>query len=512
MLLTHSAAMREADRRMMQDHDYPGSLLMEQAGRRAATEILQDFPGASAYWILVGPGNNGGDGWVIARYLHLAGKTVRCLTSISPAEPPGTGDAALHLRILKHLPVPIDTYQGGEIQSAAGSGVLLIDALLGTGINALLRGPVAAMIDEARGACLPCVAIDLPSGLNADTGQMIQEVIPAQVTYTFQLPKICHAVSPASLRCGKVVVLDIGIWPQVIASLQLQRTWLSKTWVDLHWQHRALLTHKGSFGHVLVLAGSRSMSGAAILAAKAALIGGAGLVTVAGPGSLRIPLLGACPEVMCLPLGDEEREHLMPADVAECLQAASGKKALLLGPGIGRSPETLQWVRDFLVELVQSDARDIPLLMDADGLSAIASLGMSPPPGAVLTPHPGEMKRLCGEEDVQDRRLEIAESYAQSNGVTLVLKGAGTLVATPEGKTFVNSTGNPSLATGGTGDVLAGLIAALLAQGYDKGIAAAIGAYLHGAAADRWVKKYASESFHASALLSELKHVFPRES
>ena len=508
MKLAHTAAIREADRLMIEDHHYPGILLMEQAGRLATEAILRDFPGQDAFLVLAGPGNNGGDGFVIARCLHLAGKTVEVLLSRPAGELPATGDAAVMLRILQELPIPVSEWKPGDLPARSARHPLLVDALLGTGIDSLLRGTAAAMIREARESGLPAVAIDLPSGLDANTGQQVNEVIPARFTYTFQLPKLCHAVTPASLACGVVRVLDIGIWPGVVDQLAIRREWLTESWVRRHWRQREVNSHKGSHGHVLVVAGSKAMPGAAILAAGAALAAGAGLVSLACPGAVRLPLQTRLPEAMCLPLGSDERAQLRPEDLPELIAAMEGRQALVIGPGLGREPGTVELVRSLLQVLGQKNTAT-PVVVDADALYALAQGPLKLPAGAVLTPHPGEMRILSGESDVQASRLEIAETEASKRGAVVLLKGAGTVIAGPEGSTLVNPTGNPALARGGSGDVLAGMTGALLAQGYDPLVAAGLAAWLHGAAADAWVKTYSPESLSASDLIDQFRSVFP---
>lgn len=498
---------------MIDDHHVPGILLMETAGKVATEAILKDFAEVDSFVILCGSGNNGGDGFVIARLLHLAGKQVRVITSKPTEELLHRGDATEMLKILQTMEVPIHLYQAGILRDADLSKTAVIDALLGTGIEKGLHGNIAQMIIEmsslSRGAT---VAIDLPSGLDASSGKVINPVIQADYTYTFQLPKICQYVSPASTYCGRTKVLDIGIWPSVLQQLSSGYTLLDETWIHHHWEYRKPLDHKGTLGHVLIVAGSKNMAGAAILATKAALAGGTGLVTVACPGSVRIPLLSACPEAMCIPLGDDEQKKVSIRHVTTCLKALERKTSVLIGPGLGSGPEVQGFV-DTLMEGITAYDPDFPIVLDADGINAFVQFPRVVSSQLVLTPHPGEMKRLLATveniQEVQADRLYSAEVCAQLWEATVVLKGAGTIIHTKGESVLVNPTGNPALATGGTGDVLAGLLTSFIGQGVRPHIASGLAVYLHGKAADTWIKSNPPEAMTAGKLTEILPAVFP---
>ncbi|TAE51416.1 MAG: NAD(P)H-hydrate dehydratase [Bacteroidetes bacterium] len=479
MLLSTAAQIREADRIQIEEKQVPGILLMEQAGRMAALKINELYPSHMSFLVLAGPGNNGGDGLVIARYLHLAGKEVQVLLSHEPER--YKGDALINHRILSELPVPLLLYTEDDLDEVLASfdqTPLLIDALLGTGIRDPLRGTVAEIIGRLATRPNPVIAIDLPSGLDADTGEQINPVLVAVHTLTFQLPKICHYVTPAANTCGQVHVLDIGIWPEVIDQLNIRRSLITHAFLRKHYRPRNKDAHKGSYGHVLMVGGSRFMPGAVALATYAASCAGAGLVTAFTPEVCRQSVSSLCPEAMCI---FTEGPHLGPRDLAAFDAALKGKSVVALGPGIGTHPDTLAFLTQAL-PMIQ-----VPLVLDADGLNLLAShpeLWLSLPDPVILTPHPGEMARLTGRNNINERRLEAAERLAQDRNVILVLKGAGTLVALPDGRTYVNTTGNPGMASGGSGDVLTGILAACLAQGYPAEVAAPLGVFLHGKAGD----------------------------
>ncbi len=502
MLLANSQQIRRADQIQIEERGFPGILLMENAGRLCAERLLALYPERPSFLILAGPGNNGGDGLVIARYLHLAGKEAQVLLSHPPER--YQGDAAVNYRIISELPVPLLLWAEEAPEEVVASFMappVLIDALLGTSIHAALRAPARDIVQAFRVFALDTVAIDLPSGLSADTGEAINEPLPAQHTLTFQLPKVCHYVTPASLFCGAVAVLDIGLWPEVIGQLGVQRQLLDRSYWARHHRRRAIDTHKGQHGHLLVAGGSRHMAGSIALTAKAALRSGTGLVTVVTPGSCRHTVLNHVPEAMCWVTGDEDMFTLGVAAIEVFDQALQGKRAVCLGPGLSKEIGTQEFVQAIL-PMIQ-----VPLVLDADALNLLAELPelwAMIPENTILTPHPGEMRRLMGLDTINHRRLESAERLAQDRNVIVVLKGAGTVVATPDGRSFVNTSGNPGMATAGAGDVLTGVIGALLAQGYAPEQAAALGVYLHGRAGDRIAEQVGQDGLMAMDLIQAL--------
>ena len=492
MRISNAQQIREADRRMIEDLGFPGIFLMETAGRKAAELILSEFPHENQFHILCGPGNNGGDGLVIARYLKLAGKEPFITFSTDPSS--YTGDAALAFQGLGGSGVPWEVWSKG-FKGRTDSA--LIDALLGTGIKSALRGSVKEMIEACQGHPGPVIAVDLPSGLDADSGRPSNSVLSAQLSITFQLPKVCHWVTPAAESCGRIAVLDIGIWPEVIASLDIRRFLINGDWSRQQLKKRPDSGHKGTFGHALLIGGSSQFAGAIAMSAQAALHAGAGLSSLFAPEAVRQASLAMGPEVMCWAAAGEELGQGDLETIADLLEG----KTLGIGPGMGQGKAT----KAFLLGLLEKVGA--PIVLDADALNLLAQVPAwweRLPAGSVLTPHPGEMKRLANRTDVNEHRLESAEELAQKTACTVVLKGAGTIVASPDGRSFVNPTGNQGMATGGAGDVLTGLITGLLAQGHGPTESAAMGVYIHGLAGDLAAAKYGNHGLTAGRILNEI--------
>ncbi|MEF2966303.1 NAD(P)H-hydrate dehydratase [Paenibacillus sp. M1] len=525
MKFVTSEQMREIDRYTIEELGIPAMALMENAGRAIAEEVLRfctarssasaaspqrgtapvedraggaDFAGE--HWlILVGKGNNGGDGLVCARHLADAGLAV----SLLYAEPPETlrGEAAAQYAIVQALGLPGEVYAPGTGQISgppAGGGLGrtrpftgLVDALLGTGAKGAPRGAYASLIREANESGLPVVAADIPSGLDADSGAVHDPCIRARVTVSLAFLKAGLTQYPGAGEAGEVTVRYIGIPRALPPGMKAAGTMLSaetlkaELGVDAD-RPREPDGHKGTYGHVLLAAGSLPMSGAGLLAAKAALRAGCGLATWALPAALLPHVLGAVPELMLAPAEDGGAGAWNEAAAGDVLRLLAARDVLAVGPGLGRFPGEAAFLR----ALWEGAAR--PLVVDADALNILAAAGgLAAWPGreaaTVLTPHPGEMARLTGlsTAEVQRDRLGVARRFAEAHGVTLVLKGARTVVAAPDGRVYVNVTGHPGMATGGSGDVLTGLIAGLLAQGLDGVQAAALGVYLHGLAGER---------------------------
>lgn len=499
--------MRAIDRHAIDRIGIPAAVLMENAGRAVAEELMEWSRGKtlpSLPWlVLVGKGNNGGDGIVAARHLIERGVQASLLYAEDPEQL--GGDAALQRDIAGRLGIPAMVYRPGEIDWSGYSGI--VDGLLGTGTRGAPREPYASLIREANGSGLPIAAIDIPSGLNADTGETGDPCIRAELTVTLAFAKCGLVQYPGVSVAGRVVVKPIGI-PDRLADEYGAQTWLAvpetmerQLGIALPLD-RVADGHKGTFGHALVVAGSATYSGAGLLAAKAAVRAGAGLVSWALPRRVAGAMLGHVPEVLIVP-ADEDADGNWTASSADAIaKLATGKDAVLVGPGLGRFAGEEDWLRHIWTSV------QAPLVLDADALNIVAeSGGLAKWPRrtapVVLTPHPGEMARLCGmtTRDVQRDRIGLARSFAEQHGVILVLKGARTVTALPDGRAFVNPTGNPGMATGGTGDVLAGLLAGLLAQGISPAAAAVAGVYLHGEAGDRAAS---SRSSAASLMASDL--------
>ena len=492
MRILNSAQVREADRRTIDEIGIPSLVLMENAGRQvvAAMEAMHGELLDRQVAVLCGHGNNGGDGFVVARTLMQRGVSVSVFLMGRVADV--RGDARVNLEILGRLGVTvveIGDSQAWELHfSEVRDCSIIVDAIFGTGLNAPVSGLIESVIADVNAAGITVVSIDVPSGLSADAVEQIGESIEADTTVTLGAPKLPLLLPPGETRAGDVVIADIGIPAEVIDSLEGPR-------IALLTRHsmRELVTprvpesHKGDYGRVLIVAGSRGKTGAAHLAAVGALRSGAGLVTVATPASCQAVVATMGPEYMTEAIGEiagspGESAGIDPDDVERVLEMA--RDVIAVGPGLGQATATQR----FITSLV--DRATMPLVIDADGLNAFSEnpdrLAGREGRDVIITPHPGEMARLVGmsTDEVQASRLEIARNFAVAHHVYVVLKGHRTLIATPDERTFINPTGNPGMATGGTGDVLTGMIAAWLAQLLDAEAACKVAVYLHGMAGD----------------------------
>lgn len=492
--------MRVLDGHTIQSLGVPGEVLMETAGHAVVASVL-DFlsrEAASEVVVVCGSGNNGGDGFVVARHLRLLGIPVRAAL---PGGPPGAaGAAAANFERARAVGVPVE----GEDWRAPERGVV-VDAIFGTGLARPVDGSVAAAIERINAASragVRVVSVDIPSGVHADTGQILAAAVEADCTVTISLPKLGLVLEPGRSLAGEVRVARIGIVdeaPGMVVDAEL----LSRCGAGALLPERPASGHKGRFGHVLVVAGSEGKSGAAALCALAAGRAGAGLVTVACPTSLNDVLEIKCTEAMTSPVPETPGRALALAAEESILRLAAERDVLALGPGIGRADETLALVHSL------AKRAELPLVLDADALFALsqdpAVLKAREAP-TILTPHPGEAARLVGgsASDVNADRVGAARELAALTGSVVVLKGAATVTAQPSGRVIVNPTGGPVLATGGTGDVLTGVVAALLAQGTAPFEAAAAAAYLHGEAADRCAERSGSAGVLAGEVAAEL--------
>ena len=490
---------------MIDDHGFPGILLMESAGVQASELILQSFPDQELYLILAGPGNNGGDGFVIGRMLLQHGKNVLILISNDPGS--YKGDALINYEIFRKMGIA-KIYSQSKISDTASSlptKTLIVDALLGTGVESALRGNIKELIDYFRQTSFPVCAVDLPSGLNASTGELINQPIKAALTITFQLPKICHFVYPAADFCGDVKVVDIGIWQHVIDQLGIKRFVPNASEICSRLVQRSADTHKGNFGHLVLVGGSAHMGGAIGLSGRAALQSGAGLATVFTVEEARPAVYEHAQSLMCLSSKGTDG-YLDPKSAQILVDKMSGKNAVAIGPGMGNTRETEEFLKLIL------DSPLPPTILDADALNILAenpALWKQLPSQTVLTPHPGEMSRLINEK-IAGKRLEVAEKLAKSRNVVVVLKGAGTIIAAPDGRTCVNPTGNSGMSTAGSGDVLTGIIGSLLAQGLEAFDAAICGVYIHGLAGDLMASDQSSEAVYADGILNYLGKAFTK--
>ncbi len=508
MRVLTAAQMREADRVTIEELGIPSLVLMENAGRQVVAAIEASFPNLTMrrVAVLAGRGNNGGDGFVIARTLleRVVDVPVFVIGPLADVR----GDARHNLEVLGRLGVSvveIADEQTWELHfSEISTCDLIVDAIFGTGLRQEPDGMYPTIFGDLNGSGIPVVAVDVPSGILADTPQVKGETIRATVTVTLAAPKICHVFPPAQRVCGQLVVADIGI-PEVVIErlegpyLEVLTRGVMRTVVE----PRDPEAHKGEFGRVLIVAGSMGKSGAAHLAAMAALRSGAGLVTVATPRSVQPILAAMAPEYMTLGLPEDEHGQVTEDGIDLVLGATAD--VIAMGPGLGTGPG----VRAFVHGIVERVG--VPVVLDADALNAFAGEDASRLSGrdghdVIITPHPGEMARLIRTttEDVQADRIAAARGFAEAHQIHVVLKGHRTLVAAPDGRVAVNLTGNPGMATGGTGDVLTGVIAGWFGQLLDAEGAARLGVYLHGHAGDLAMADHGEVALTASDLLTYL--------
>jgi NAD(P)H-hydrate epimerase len=504
-----AAEMRRADRRTIDEVGLPGPVLMENAGAAVARLVDERFPRARRVVVLCGRGNNGGDGFVVARRL-----SARAEALLLGARDGVEGDARTHLLACERsggrVAVVGDTAAWAKALPRVEEADVIVDAVLGTGLRSAPSGLAAeaiAVMDRRFEAGVPVVAVDLPSGLPSDGGAVDWPAVRATATVTFGAPKRGHVLPPACHHVGDLVVADIGIAAESVAAANPSLFLLEDVDAAGAFPLRRRGAHKGDFGHVLVVAGSIGKAGAAVLAAGGALRAGAGLVTVATPEPCLAVVAAARAEAMTEPLPATAGGGLDEAGLARLLDLAGERDAVVLGPGLGQDPGTRGLVRAFVREC------PVPLVIDADGLNALAAAGgeasaldvLHREAPTVLTPHPGEMARLVGgrASDVQRERPERAIALARETGAVVVLKGERTLVAEPSGRAAVAAAGNPGMATGGTGDVLAGVVGSLLAR-HGALLSATAAVVVHGRAGDFAARERGEEGMTAGDVVEAL--------
>ena len=484
--------------------------LMENAGLAVAQAARDELGGAVAgvpIAVLVGPGNNGADGLVAARHLRRWGaETVCCLLTRRPEFDP-------KLELARQYDVEIATAHD-DLERRLRQSKLIIDSVLGTGRSRPLNGPVRdAMLllqrTRERPHPPPLLALDLPTGLNADTGEVDPACPLFDVTLALGYPKAGLLRFPGAERAGRLRILDIGIPPDLPEAPAVDLEMLTPQWAAAQLPPRPPDSHKGTYGHALIIAGSRHYPGAAWLASQASVRTGAGLTTLASPQSVYPIAAAKGAEAIHLPLPDDQSGRIAPSAAEVIRQSERRFTAALIGCGIGRSPATAAFIRQLLFADAQDTLPPIPILIDADGLNNLSAIENWPARirrPMLLTPHPGEMSTLTGRPvaEIQSDPIAAAQEWANRWGVTLALKGAHTVIAAPGQPTRIAPFPNPGLATGGTGDVLSGVITGLLAQGTPPPTAAASGVYLHAAAGRRITARIGQTGLAASDLLEAL--------
>ncbi|HHY83630.1 MAG TPA: NAD(P)H-hydrate dehydratase [Clostridiales bacterium] len=512
MFVVTPSHMRQIDQRAINEFGIPGIVLMENAALRAVKIIMDRYPlpRCNKVTILAGSGNNGGDGLAIARHLFLSGYRVKVLVVCGRGRLP-SGDAGINLQILQKLKTTgvytdpgqyasremqplclnssLEILYTGEGQDLYGAieavndAALIVDALFGTGLDRPVTGLYAAIIDEVNKTGIPVLSIDIPSGINGETGQVMGTAVRAADTVTFGYYKLGHLLFPGRNHCGRVHVVPISLPGDSAQSTGVNMFTLNDREASQMLRIRPRDGHKGTFGKVAVIAGSTGLTGAAYLASQAALRSGAGLVTLGIPADLNPIMEEKLTEVMTFPLEDGGHGHLTPQSLKDVCELIEGKDVLAIGPGLGKNPGVFEILWNIFGKF------NISIVIDADGLNHISKdmkLLQAHCAPVIVTPHPGEMSRMTGlaVDEIIGRPIETASQFASEYDCIVLLKGAASIVAEPGGRIYVNASGNSGMAKGGSGDVLTGMIASLLAQGYGPFEAAVLGCYIHGRAGD----------------------------
>ena len=481
MKVANAEKIRRADKITIEGYGIPGVVLMENASQGVARVCLKELEGIKEPSVLViaGKGNNGGDGYAAARLLKNNG--VKCGIVVLGDLKDIKGDAKINLDVAHKIGIPI-TNDISDIDEKIKNADIVLDAIFGTGFAGQAREPHATIIEKINKLAKKVVSVDIPSGVNADNGHTDGSCVMADVTVTFALPKLGNLLYPGAENTGRLEVIDISIPEQVIDTLRIDTNYLTEEEAKALLPKRTPRSNKGTYGKLLILAGSEKMPGAAFLAGKSAYRTGVGLVYSGVPYHRRKVFQQLLPEAICIPLDDYEgtvydESYDGIADIIDDMTA------IAVGPGLGNG----KYVKDF-VERVLRNAK-VPVIIDADGLNAISKnpdvlrkTSRTP----VITPHPGEMSRLTGltVKEILADPLECARKFAINYNAITVLKDARTIIAHPDGRVYINLTGNNAMAKGGSGDVLTGIISALVAEGMDSYSAACLGCYIHGKAGD----------------------------
>jgi ADP-dependent NAD(P)H-hydrate dehydratase / NAD(P)H-hydrate epimerase len=517
MYLVTADEMQKMDKKTIESFGIPGRTLMESAGRGAYAMLINTFPDipSKRIGVIAGRGNNGGDAFVVARYLME--KNIHTTVFIIGSKSKISGDAKANLDLVEKL---IKEKKGSSASDASLTEIisrddlkinksklmhndLFVDGIFGTGLNSDVRGIFKDIITMLNSSKSPVFSIDIPSGLSADTGKPCGVSINAAATATFAHPKPGHILHPGDKHTGELEVVDIGIPNFVTDEFNPKLFLLEEKDIKTFFPERNSESHKGNFGHVLILAGSPGKTGAAALASNAAMRCGTGLVTLGIPQSLNTSIEPQVTEAMTYPLPDDGTGILTESAFEKIIELVKDKDAVAIGPGIGTDKKT----KTLLEKLLETI--DIPMIMDADSLNLIAKkpqILKKAKSDIILTPHPGEMARLASAatKEIQENRLQSARDFSDQFKITLVLKGANTIVSLPDQKAYICPTGNPGMASGGMGDVLTGIIAGLRAQGFSSEDAATIGVFIHGSCGDMLAESIGAFGFLASDMVKAI--------
>jgi NAD(P)H-hydrate epimerase len=507
MYLVTADEMREMDRRTIESYGVPGRVLMENAGLGATRVFCKQFSDLEGkrIGVVAGRGNNGGDGFVIARYLAFKG--IRVKVYLLSERSRVKGDAKANLSLLEPLNIPVIQMPDRASFSSNITDMrhqdLWIDAILGTGLQSDVKGYFRDVIDFINSLNKPVFSVDIASGLDSDTGRPRGVCIRAAGTATFAFAKPGHVLYPGATYSGNLEIVEIGIPPHIADAVGPGQHLLTRESVRSYFEPRPPESHKGDTGHLMVIAGSPGKTGAAAMTAESAMRTGAGLVTLGIPRSLNLILETQVLEAMTLPLPETVDGLLDESALDAVLDQLAGKKCMAIGPGLGLSDSTTALVHQLVMEST------VPLVIDADGLNSLAGhtrLLKNLDIPVILTPHPGEMSRLVDASvlEVQKDRIGCARAFAQRYGVHVILKGARTIISHPDGDAFINPSGNPGMASGGMGDVLTGMIAGLVAQGYSPRKASHAAVYLHGDTADALMRRAGPFGYLASDVMEAI--------
>lgn len=495
--------IRKYDELAINEYEINSKVLMENAGRGAAQIVLKYLSSSGYVAIICGSGNNGGDGFVIARHLFNQKKEVKIFLTIP--ETNIKGDALYNLNILKKFKIEIIEATNNPISyiDYLENADVIVDALFGTGINKELKPPFSDWVDLINKCNKPVIAIDIPSGLDADTGRPLGNAVKADETVTFAALKTGLILYPGAGLAGKIHVATIGAPDQIIEQTGYEGRLLTGDYIISFLKSRQEDSHKGTYGHLAVMAGSAGKSGAAVLCGEAAMRTGVGLTTILSSFESQKNIENKTKEVMVEHIIEKDDSPLTEEVIKKLVQFLNKKTGVAIGPGCG--------VNDNIKEMINFILHNysLPVVIDADGITNIAEdneIALNHACPLILTPHPGEMARLAeiSTKEVQLNRIEISRQMAKKFNAIIVLKGAHSVIVTPEGETYINPTGNPGMASGGMGDLLTGMIAGFLAQSYNETESALLGVYLHGFAGDVAAKSKGIAPIIASDLLIEL--------
>lgn len=497
MKILTAQQLREADLYTIQHEPIASIDLMERAALKCTDWITNNYTNEEVFSIFCGIGNNGGDGLAIARQLKLKGYNVEVFVVLFSEK--YSADFKSNINRLEKVSISAEFIQDENSFPSINPKNIIVDAIFGTGLNQPVKGFVGKIIDLINNLNQEVISIDLPSGLFASSNtQNDGSIIKANHTLTFQAPKLSFMFRSSAFYVGEWEVLDIGLSEEFVESLKVTTICLSENRVKSLIKKRSKFDHKGTYGHGLIIAGSFGKVGAAVLATKAMLRSGVGLSTVMVPDCGYSILQTSCPEAMCLTHGIRYISGKINDDLKQF-------NAIGIGPGLDQHSNTIE----FLTEFLQSYNK--PLVIDADALNILAQrkdLWHFVPEFSILTPHPKEFDRLFDSSSSDEERLDKLKYFSTSNNWIILLKGAHSAIALPDGTLYFNSTGNPGMATGGSGDVLTGLITGLLAQGYTSIDAAIIGTYIHGLAGDLASEMYSEIGMNASDIINQLPEAF----